>query len=99
MDYIYSFNNLPLEINQLILNKLDFLSQIRFRQVFKKLKIYDFCDIDNKYLELLNDKILKAHLFIQKLNATNNLKITNKGINHLDLIKLDTSNNRKITNI
>jgi hypothetical protein len=95
-------NKLNLDIIYLIFGFLDFLSKIRFRSISKymyKLQIHDFYNISNKYLKLLDDKILLNYPFITYLNAFNNLKITNKGIEHLNLIKLNAAYNPNITNI
>jgi hypothetical protein len=72
--------------------------KIKFRCVSKYtnlLEIYDFCNIDNKYLRLLNDKILLNYPFIRYLNACNNPKITN--INFMDkLIELNACGESEI---
>ena len=74
-------NSLPYDVLQFcILDKLDFLSKIRFRQVCKKfyrLEIWDFYNIDIQYLYILTDNILMGYPFIRKLNASYNSKITN----------------------
>ena len=55
-------DKLPLDVLQFcILDKLDFLSKIRLRQVCKKfyrLEIWDFYNIDDKYLDKLTNNIL-----------------------------------------
>jgi hypothetical protein len=83
-----------------ILPKLDFLSQIRLRQVsckFYRLEIHDFFNIPIEYLNLLNNEILKNYLFVRYLNANCNPKITN--VNHLKkLQKLDAGSNCGIDN-
>jgi hypothetical protein len=77
----------------IIFGSLDFLSKIRFRCISKymnSLEIYDFKNIDKKYLLLLTDKILFNYHFVKYLNANNNKKITN--VNHMEkLIELDAS--------
>ena len=54
MEYI-----LPIEIWQVLLDQVDFLSQIRFTMVckyfYQSLRVTDFMNIDKKYLELLTD--------------------------------------------
>ena len=73
MDKIY------LDLLKIIFNKLDFLSEIRFRQVnkfcYKNLHIINLCNINYKFLKLLNDDILKNYHYIQYLDAINNKKI------------------------
>lgn len=90
-------NNFSIDVLQhCIINKLDFRSMIRFRQVckwFHRLEIHDFYHIDKKYLMRLSDEILKNYPFIELLNAYNNDKILD--VNHLTrLIKLNASNDR-----
>ena len=90
-------NNFPIDVLQFcIIDKLDFLSQIRLRQVsswLHRLEIHDFYHIDKKYLMRLSDAKLKNYPFIKFLNARNNLYISN--VNHLTrLIKLDASTDR-----
>ena len=73
----------------LIFNKLDFLSKIKFRQINSysmNLNIYDFKNINKKYLQKLNDDVLINYSFIKYLNARNNKKITN--INHMSNLKI-----------
>src|SRR5207302_1343481 len=61
----------------------DFETQIRLFQTChylnNNLKIYDLCNINEKYLNGLNDKILKQRKFVRviKLSATFNSKIKN----------------------
>ena len=85
------FIHLPIEIWQLILNSLNFKSQIIMRMVcklfYEKLEIWNFNNIPHKYLRKLTDTILLAYPFIRYLNAAHNSRITN--VNHLtDLQKL-----------
>src|SRR5438445_337347 len=92
---------LPIELFQVILEFSDFFYQIRLTQLNKylhiNLKIYDLYNIDKKYLKLLSNKILKNYKHIKKLNAKDNLKITDKGISHMNLHTLDATENYKIT--
>lgn len=86
---------IPLEIWQIILNSIDFLSQIRLRQVSKQLyllSIHNFYTIPNKYQQLLTNKILLQHPNIKYLDASNNPKITN--INHLPLLQRLRASNK-----
>lgn len=72
--------NFNLDILYLIFHNLDFLSKIRFRNVakyYRSLNIYNFYNISNKYLYLLDDNILSKYSFIKYLQASNNFKITN----------------------
>jgi hypothetical protein len=58
------------DIIYLIFGSLDFLSKIQCRSISKYmylLEIYDFYDIEEKYLMLLNDKILLNYPFIKYL--------------------------------
>jgi hypothetical protein len=93
-------NKLCLDIVYIIFDKLYFLSKIKLRYVSKymhKLEIYDFYNISDKYLKLLNDEILLNYPFIKYLNAFDNSKITN--VNHMDkLIELKASFNCGICN-
>ena len=80
----------------------DILSQLRLRSVNKntnELKIVNFFIIDQKYLNKLNNKILKQYDYIKYLNVWNNPNITDEGIKHMtQLHSLDASWNEKITN-
>lgn len=86
---------LPIEIWQEILEYSDFLSQIRLPQACKyfheNLIIYDFYDIDPKYIKKLTDNILKNYKHITKLNLSYNQYVTNEGIKNLKLYKLNAS--------
>jgi hypothetical protein len=54
------------------------------------LQIYDLYNIERKYLDLLNDKILLNYPFVKYLNASYNPTITN--VNHMqNLSELDAS--------
>jgi hypothetical protein len=92
-------NNQHNDILYLIFINLDFLSKIRLKRVSKNLnslEIYDFYNIEKKYLRLLNDQILSKYYFIKYLDASYNNNITN--VNHMyNLQKLKT-NNSGITN-
>src|SRR5439155_2776860 len=82
--------SLYLDLLKLIFNKLDFLSQIRFRQICKfyynNLQIIDLYNIDYKYRILLNDKILKNYSYTEYLNASHMENI--KNINHMKNLKI-----------
>ena len=82
----------PIDILQYhIFVNLDFLSQIRLRQVckwFYRLEIYDMYNIDTKYLCRLSDKILNCYPYVKYLNVSNNKNVTN--INHLTLEQSDS---------
>ena len=69
-------NNISLEIIQIIFNKLDFKSQIIFRQqckyFYEGLRIYDLYNIDEKYKNNLNDVILQKFNYVKYLNAFSN---------------------------
>lgn len=84
MDYLITF-----EIWQIILDVSDFLTQIRLTQVCidlnQCLRITDFYNIDNCYLQKLNDNILKNYPYITQLNADSNINVTN--VNHLSRLK------------
>src|SRR6266849_2511963 len=99
MDNIY----IPIEILQIILENLDFLTQIRLRQInaisYKRLLIYDFYNIPKYFLDKLDYNILHIYPFITKLDAHSNNKITTIGIKNLNLIKLNISHNDKINDI
>ena len=79
----------------------DILSQLRLKSVNKntnRLRIINFCTIGNKYLNKLNDKILKQYDYIKYLNISCNKKITNEGIKYMtQLHSLNASRNEKIT--
>jgi hypothetical protein len=67
------------DINNLIFKFLNFECKHRFKITNKqstKLKITDLFNIDIKYLNKLDDKILKNYLDVDKLYASNNSKIT-----------------------
>src|SRR5439155_15131162 len=85
-----SMDILYLDLINLIFNKLDFLSQIRFRQIsqfyYKHLQITDLYHIDYKYLKLLNDEILKNYLHVKYLNANDNSRI--KEIGHMKNLEI-----------
>ena len=79
-----------LDVIQIIFDKLDFLSQIRFRQTCKyfydNLQVVDFYNIDYTFREKLTDKILKNYPDIKYLNASNNSNI--KNINNFKNLKV-----------
>src|SRR5438270_13747239 len=72
-----------LDIWKIILNLLDFKSQINLismNHIFRnELKITNLYNIKEKYLKLLTDDILKIQIFnqVNSLNASGNKKITN----------------------
>ena len=90
-------------IKFIIFPKLEFLDQIRFRQVckkFYKIDITDLYNIEDKFLEKLTDEILKAYSNVEMLNASNNPKITNLSEGKIilkNLKKLDASDYCGIT--
>jgi hypothetical protein len=66
------FNVLPIELNNIIFDHLDFMEKIRLKNTNKYLyniiKITNLCDIDQHLLNKLDDNILKnyAHSVILK---------------------------------
>ena len=93
--------DLPLEILQIIFDKLDFSSQIIIQQqcryFYEGLRIYDLYNISIRYKQKLNDIILQKFKHVKYLDASFNKKITDNGIEHLNLHKLCASNNENIT--
>jgi len=73
---IIQMDKFPIDVLQYhIFANLDFLSQIRFRQVckwFYRLEIHDMFNIDGKYLLKLSDKILSCYPYVKCLNISNN---------------------------
>ena len=98
-NHLFDIQMLPIEIWQLVLSKVEFLDQIRLRLVstlfYQNLEIYDFYNIDNKYLERLDDDVLATYPFIMQLNAALSPKINN--IKHMT--KLQKLNAGKISGI
>ena len=93
--------NFPIDIYQIILLFTDFITQIRIRQLnklfYNKLDIYDFYNINHKYLVLLDNKILRNYPFIKYLNANDNEHITD--VNYLTkLEELDAHGDCRINN-
>src|SRR5690242_14486316 len=88
---------LPIELYQEILERSDFITQIRLYQLnnyfHENLKLNDF--YTHKYVYKLNDDILKRYKHIKYLKA--NPPITDNGIQHLQLHTLDTPFNKRIT--
>jgi hypothetical protein len=86
---------IPIEIYQEILERSEFLSQIRLTQLCKyfhdNLKIYDFCDIDIDYIYKLSDNVLKTYKYIKKLKLWWSGNVTDNGIMHLNLHTLIAS--------
>lgn len=82
-------NYFPIDILQdYVFSRLDFLSQIRFRQVcsnFHQMEIRDLWHIDFKYEKRLSDDILMNYQSIISLSAFSNYKITN--LNHMNRLK------------
>ena len=65
-------NKLPIELHQKIYENLeDLRTKIRYTQINKYIKcnvlVRDFNNIEEKYLRLLNDRILKSYPNIQLL--------------------------------
>ena len=80
--------DLPLELYQIVLEQLEFKSQIRIRLLSKKLyrlEIHDFYNIPRIFTDRLNNEILKLYPFIKELNTCDCHKITN--INHMRNLK------------
>ena len=77
-------------IKYCIFDKLDFVTQIRFRQICKwlnRINIHNmYFHIDNKYLCKLSDKILVNYNKLRYLNAKYNEKITN--VNHMTNLQI-----------
>src|SRR5438445_12871210 len=92
---------LPIELFQIILGFSNFECQIRLAQLNKylhdNLQIYDFLNIDTKYLQLLSNNILKKCKYIKQLNASDNPNITDEGIKHMKLHTLYAARNEYIT--
>ena len=69
---------LPIEIYQEILDRSDFICQIKLTQLNKylnyELKIYDLFNIDEKYLNLLSDDIFKNYKYMGYMTFINSLK-------------------------
>ncbi|ARF11257.1 hypothetical protein Klosneuvirus_1_114 [Klosneuvirus KNV1] len=86
---------LPVEIIQLILDMLPLPTQVNLTQlnhyIQDHLRITDFYNIEQKYQQKITDDILKKYPYIKKLDASNNLKITNEGLKHLNLHTLNVS--------
>ena len=94
-------DRLPIDaLQNCIFNRLDFLMQIRLRQVckwFYRLEIHDMYNIDSKYCRKLTDNILINHPSVRYLDASNNPKITD--VNHMTkLQKLEADGNYGINN-
>jgi hypothetical protein len=93
---------IPFDIWSYIFNMLDgdILSQLRLRSVckeFYQLQITDLHNIESKYKQRLNDKILKTFKHVKLLNISGNNNITDEGIKHMMLHTFDPSGNRNIT--
>src|SRR5207248_2482478 len=91
------FNFLPTEIWKEIFQLLDFLSKIRLRQInkifYKILNIYDFYNIDKKYLDKLKDDILINYKYIEYLDSSHNSYIKNIGwMKHLKKLNVSFYN-------
>ena len=77
-----TMNSLPIDLIQYcIFDKLDFVTQIRFRQICKRLNRIEihnmYFHINYKCLDKLSDNMLLNYPKIRYLDATNNKKITN----------------------
>ena len=84
-------NSLPIDLIQYcIFDKLDFITQIRFRQLCKWLNRIDihnmYFHISIKYFYRLSDKILSAYPKIIYLKTSHNEKITN--VNYMTNLKI-----------
>lgn len=79
--YIFDLADLPVKIALTQLNNY----------YHDNLQIIDFYDIDEKYRIMLTDDILQKYPYIKKLNAYNNLKITDEGLKYLNLEMLNVS--------
>src|SRR5438309_1055043 len=81
---------MPIEIYQVILERSNFLSQIRLTELCKyfhnNLKIYDFININKK----ITDEGI-SHMNLHILDAEGNSKITDKGISHMKLHTLNAA--------
>ena len=82
------------DLLQIVFDKLDFISQLRFRQVdnfvYENLQMTNFYDINQEILDILSDDILLNYPYVRQLNARYNGSITN--VNHLsELIKLNAT--------
>ena len=90
-------NKLPIDLIQYcIFDKLDFKTQIRFRQICKRLNRIDIHNIhfyvNYKYLRNLSDKVFINYPKVKYFNALGNPKMTN--INHMTNLQiLDASYN------
>ena len=98
-------NILPLEIWQRIHDNLDFKSKC-FVMLTCKYFRYSLiiAEIDDKYLNKLNDNVLTFSIFkrIKRLKIKRNIwyeEITQKGIEELNLVELSVRNFRKITSV
>ena len=80
---------LPYDVLEMVFNKCDFLSQIRFRQIgvftYKNLQMTDFYNLDSSFLEVLSDNILLIYPDIVMLDVSNSQYVTN--INHLSKLR------------
>ena len=84
-------NSLPIDLIQYcIFDKLDFKTQLRFRQICKRLNrvdIHNMCyNIDDEYLDKLSDEILINYPKVKYLDASYNSKITN--VNHMTKLQI-----------
>jgi len=79
----------------------DIVSQLNIKSSCKMLntfEIIDLYEIDYKYKNKLNDKILSKFKFVKYLDASENKNITDNGIMHLNLHTLNVESNSNITN-
>jgi hypothetical protein len=86
--------SVPLELWHMIFDYSDFYSKITLRRVnslfLYSLHITDLYNLEDKYLERLDDSILAQHPFVRYLFAFDNVSITN--VNHLHYLEdLDAS--------
>src|SRR5271154_1679792 len=80
----------PAEILELLLNHLDFASQINLSKVssylHRMIRITNFLDLPSKCRARLNDKVLQRYPYIIQLDANNNPNI--RDISHLICLKI-----------
>jgi len=92
---------LPIEVWQLILELCSLPTQLNLTVACKlfnhRLHIIDFNNIENEYKHKLTNDILKRYQHLKHLDASDNLKISNQGIKHLNLDTLNAENNDRIT--
>jgi hypothetical protein len=78
----------------------DIVTQLRIKSLCKELyalQVIDLFNIKFKYKSVLSDQILLTFKHVKLLNASQNSKITDKGIKHMMSHTLNTSYNLNIT--